>query len=67
MTFKKADAFEKENHSLSHERVTVFTQVSSTKDISQRPEFIFKGKESRTKIDVTNVNYQWSPYVNYQW
>ena len=61
ITFKNEDAFVKENHSLSRERVTVFTQVSSTKDISLRPEFIFKGKETRTKIDVTNVNYQWSP------
>ena len=26
-----------------------------------RPEFIFKGKGTRTKIDVSNFNYQWSP------
>ena len=56
MAFKNKDAFVKGNHSLSRERVTVFTQVPSTKDTSLRPEFIFKGKGTRTKIDVTNVN-----------
>ena len=61
MTFKNEDAFVKENHSLSRKRATVFTQVSSTKDISLRPEFNFKGKRTRTKMDITNVNYQWSP------
>ena len=66
MNFKNEDAFVKENHSLSRERVTLFTQVSSTKDISLRPEFIFNGKETRTKIDVTNVNYQWSPSGSYR-
>ena len=42
MTFKNENAFLKENHSLSSERITVFMQVSSTKDISLIPEFIFK-------------------------
>ena len=32
MAFKNEDAFVKENHSLSRERVTVFMQVSFTKD-----------------------------------
>ena len=66
MTFKKENAFVKENHSLSRERVAVFTWVLSTKDMSLRPEFIFKGKGTRTKIDVTNVNYQWSPSGSYR-
>ena len=66
MAFKNKDAFVKENHSLSRERVTVFTQVSSTKDISLKPEFVFKGQGPRTKIDATNVNYQWSPSGSYR-
>ena len=66
MTFENEDAFVKENHSLSRERVTVFTKVSSTKDISLRHEFIFKGKGAETKIDVTNVKYQWSPSGSYR-
>ena len=66
MTFKNEDAFAKGNHNLSREPVTVFTQVLSTKDISLRREFIFKGKGTRTKIDVTNVNYHWSPNGSYR-
>ena len=66
MTFKNEDNFVKENHSLSRERVTVFTQVSSTKDKSLRPAFIFNGKGTRTKIDVTNLNCQWSPSRSYR-
>ena len=66
MAFKNEDAFVKENHSLSRERVTVFTQVSSTKDTSLKPEFVFKGQGTRTKIDATNVNYQWSPSGSYR-
>ena len=50
MTFKNEGTFAKGNHS----RVTVFTKVSSNKDISLRIEFIFKGNGTRTKIDVTN-------------
>ena len=61
MTFKNEDAFVIENQSFSREQVTLFIQVSSIKDISLRPEFIFKGK----KINVTNVNYQWSPSRSY--
>ena len=61
MAFKNEDAFVKENHSLSRERVSVFTQVSSTKDISLKPEFVLKEQGTRTKIDATNVNYPWSP------
>ena len=66
MAFKNEDAFVKENHSLSRERVTVFTQVSSTKDISLKPEFVFKGQGTRTNIDTTNVNYKWSPSGSYR-
>ena len=66
MAFKNEDAFVKANHSLSLEQVAVFTQVSSTKDISLRPEFIFKGKGIRPKIDAANVTNQWSPSGSYR-
>ena len=66
MAFKNEDAFVKENHSLSRERVTVFTQVSSTKNISLKPEFVFNGQGTRTKVDATNVNYQSSPSGSYR-
>ena len=65
MTFKNKDDFGTENHSLSREQVTVFIQVSSTKDISLTPEFIFEGKGTQTKINVTNVNYHRSSSGSY--
>ena len=65
MAFKNEEAFVKQNHSLSREGVTVFSQVSSTKDISLKPEFVFKGQGTRTKINTTNVNYQWLPSGSY--
>ena len=61
MSFKGEDKFVKENHKLSRERVTVFTQVTSVSNINLQPEFIFKGKGVRAKVAINNVNYQWSP------
>ena len=52
---------------LSRERVTVFTQVSSQENIKLDPEFVFKGKETRTKVAVAdNVNYQCSVSGSYR-
>ena len=45
MSFKGEDTFVKENHKLSRERVTVFTQVASVLNIKLQPEFIFKVKK----------------------
>ena len=50
--FKGQDTFVKENYMLSRERVTVFTQVSSDPKINLPPEFLFKGKGTRTKVAV---------------
>lgn len=66
MTFKGEDTFVKENHNLSRERVTVFTQVTSVSNIKLQPEFVFKGKGVRAKVAVDNVNYQWSPSGSYR-
>ena len=58
--FEVEDVFVKEHISLSREQVTVFKKVSSTKDLLLKPEFVFKGKGARMKINVVKVNYQWS-------
>ena len=44
ITFKCEDTLVRENHNLSRERVTEFTQVSSASTINLKPEFVFKGK-----------------------
>ena len=49
LNVKGMDAYVKENYSLSRERVTVFTQVSSDPNMHLKPEFVFKGKGTRSK------------------
>ena len=69
LAFKGEDTFVKENYMLSRERVTVFTQVSNDEKIAAKlaPEFVFKGKGTRTKIDVPDsVKYQWSESGSYR-
>ena len=52
---------------LSRERVTVFTQVSSNKNIKLNPEFVFRGKGTRTKVAAPDsVNYYWSVSGSYR-
>ena len=52
---------------LSRERVTVFTQVTNKESIKLDPEFVFKGKGTRTKVSVPDsVKYQWSPSGSYR-
>ena len=53
LAFKNREDYVKENHMLSRERVTVFTQESSEKDSEYLPEFVFKGVGSRTRIEVS--------------
>ena len=66
LVFKGEDTFIKENHNLSREHVTVFTQVSSSPEIELKSELVFKGKGARTKVAVDNVKYQWSPTGSYR-
>ena len=62
LCFKGEDTFVRENYMLSRERVTAYTQVSSDPDTNYPPEFVFKGKGTRTKVDVAeSVKYQRSP------
>ena len=49
LNLKNEDVFVKENHQLSRERVTVFTQVASVDDIELKEEFVFKGKGKEFK------------------
>ena len=58
-SLSKERTFVEENYMLFRDRVTVFTQVSSEKNIILDPEFVFKGKGTRTKAAVADrVNYQ---------
>ena len=66
ISFKGEDTFIKENHKLSRECVTVFTQVASVSNVNLKPEFIFKGNGAQTKVPtVDNVNYQSFPSGSY--
>ena len=45
------DTYVKENHGLSREQVTVFTQVSSDLKVLVNPRFVFKGKGTCTVLN----------------
>ena len=52
---------------LSSEKVTVFTQVSSSSDINLNPEFVCKGKGTRTKLDPPDgIKFNWAPKGSYR-
>ena len=66
LNFKGEETFVKENHMLSREKVTVFTQFSSDSKF-YTPEFVFKGKGTRTKINIEeDIKFQWSPSGSYR-
>ena len=51
----------KESYSLSRERITAFTQVSSDPAIVVKPEFAFKGKGTRIKLNPPDgIKYHWA-------
>ena len=55
------DTYVKENYSLSRERGTVFTQVSSDPEELVNPEFVFKGKGTRTVLNPPpGIKFQWA-------
>ena len=52
---------------LSRERVTYFIQLCSNPKVGLKPEFIFKGKGSRTHhTSPKGANYQWVPKGSYR-
>ena len=56
------DTYVKENYNLSRELVTVYTQVSSDPEIKLHPEFVFKGKGTRTTLNPPQgTHFQWAP------
>ena len=66
LNFTGLDTYGKENYSLARERVTVYTQVANDSSIKLLPEFVFKGKGTRTKVNAPeNMHYQWAPKGSY--
>lgn len=67
LNFTGMDTYVKENYNLSRERVTVFTQVSSDPDLTLKPEFVFKGKGTRTSLHPPDgIKYNWAPKGSYR-
>ena len=52
LNIKGYETYVKENYSLSRERITAFTQVSSDPAIAVKPEFVFKGKGTSIKLNL---------------
>ena len=48
LSLKSEETFVKENHMLSRERVTCFTQLCSDPKVDLKPEFVLKGKGSQS-------------------
>ena len=68
LSFKKKEVFIKENHHLSRERITVFTQIATDGGFDLYPEFVFKwtGKRPSKLTTLPNVHYQWAPKGSYR-
>ena len=67
LNIQGCDTYVKENYSLSRERVTAFTQASSDPSIKVLPEFVFKGKGTRTKLQPpAGIKYHWAPKGSYR-
>ena len=66
LNFTGLDTYVKENYSLSRERITVYTQVFTDPKISLKPEFVFKGKDVRVRLNPPqDVKFQWAPKGSY--
>ena len=60
------DVFVKENYMLSRERVTCLTQLCSDPKVQLKPEFVFKGKGTRTHLTPPQgVHFRWAPKGSY--
>ena len=67
LAFKGLDTYVKENYMLSRERATVFTQASSDSSIDLKPEFVSKGKRTRTKLNQpSGIKFQWHESGSYR-
>ena len=66
LNFTGLDTYVKENYLLARDRATVYTQVANDSSIKLLPEFVFKGKGTRTKVNAPkNMHYQWAPKGSY--
>ena len=61
LSFKNHEAFVEENHHLSRERVTVFTEIASNDNTQLVPEFAFKstGKHQPKLTPLSGTHYHW--------
>ena len=67
MSITGFDAYVKENHNLSRERVTVYNKVSGDPNVKLNPEFVFKGKDTRTTLNPPKgIKFQWAPKGSYR-
>ena len=68
LSFTGETTYVKENYMLPRERITVFTQVSSdTSNPLPLPEFVFKGKGARTKLNHSpGIKSHWTPKGSYR-
>ena len=68
LSFKNHEAFVKENHHLSREHVTVFTQIASNENIQLVPEFVLKGTGKRPLklTSPSGTHYQWADKDSYR-
>ena len=63
LSLKSEEVFVKENYMLSRE----FIQFCSDSKIELKPEFVFKGKGTRTNLTPPKgVHYQWAPKGSYR-
>ena len=66
-SLKDENVFVKENYMLSRERVAVFTQVSSEKEVNFMLEFVFKGVVTRTHLHPPEgIKFRWAPKGSYR-
>ena len=65
--FTGMDTYVKENYNLSRERITVFTQLCSDPGVILKPEFVFKGKGTRTVLHPPKgIKFNWAPKGSYR-
>ena len=67
LNFSNLDTYVKENYTLSRERVTVFTQACSDPQVIFIPEFVFKEKGTRVKLNPPeDMEVHWAPKGSYR-
>ena len=67
LNVKGMDTYVKENYNLSREQVTLFTQMCNDPNVTLQPEFVFKGKRTRTILHPPiGAKYNWAPNGSYR-